>query len=438
MYERVIYWFKRDLRIEDNRAFYETCAKASEIIPIFIFVPSLLDRFRFWGERLGFLIDCLKALDRDINKKGGLFYCFYGEPKDVLSYLIERYKVQAIFSIKSLSYTDEDMERKVITLCKEKGISYHAFNDDFLSDLESIPYRKVFSHFYKEWKKYLSLKLYPAPERINVPRLDEPTLELAIKELRYRENPFWKSDFAKMRLESFDFKSYEGTRNRLDIDGSSKLSPYIRFGVVSLRKIYIKALELAGEDCQFIKELAWREFWYHIKNNFPEFRELEFQERRRGLKWLKDEKLMRAFTEGETGYPIIDASIRQLKLEGWIHNRARMIVASFLTKDLLIDWREGERFFGEHLIDYDDVVNIGNWQWNASVGPDPKPLRIFNPIIQARKFDPDGTFIKKYLPELRALPPQMLHDPLRFTLSYHRPIVNHYERVIAARNMFYK
>jgi Deoxyribodipyrimidine photolyase len=303
-------------------------------------------------------------------------------------------------------------------------------------DVTKIPFKKVYSHFFKEWIKGLRLEAFPKPVRIKTPELPFPTLAQITRELDYEENRYFPIEFGFRRLEEFDFRAYNELRNRLDLDGTSKLSPYIRFGVISLKKIYGKAVEQAGLNCQYVKELAWREFWYHIKHYFPELKNLEFQEKRRGIPWSDDQVIFRAFVEGRTGYPIVDAAIRQLHVEGYMHNRARMIVASFLTKDLFIDWRLGEDFFKEHLIDYDEVVNVGNWQWVASVGADPKPFRMFNPILQSKKFDPEAKYIKKYLPELKELPPHMIHDPLRYKLPYHRPIVNHFERVRRVREYF--
>lgn len=436
MYRRVIYWFKRDLRIEDNRALFHALSKSREIIPVFVFIPSLIEKFNARDSRLGFIIECLRNLAREIASKKGKLYTFYDEPVRIFDYLITKYKPAAIFTARGFSYDGEATEKKVRELCTERGIDFISVKDNFLSDFERIPYRKVFSNFYRLWKENLDLTISPAISYMNVPVLDEPHIDEIISKLSYEVNNYWKPSQCLERLNRFDFGHYGETRDRLDLDGTSKLSPFIRFGTISIRQIYQKALSMAGEDNQFIKELAWREFWYHIKINFPHMNTLEFQEKRRALTWENNDYLIRAFKEAKTGYPVIDASIRQLIEEKWMHNRARMIVASFFTKDLLSDWRIGERFFMEHLLDYDDVVNIGNWQWNASVGPDPRPLRIFNPIIQAKKFDPQARFIKKYIPELRDIPAFMLQDPLRYKIPYHRPVVDHFERLRLVRKVY--
>lgn len=436
MYKRVIYWFKRDLRVDDNRGLAEAIKNSKKLIPIFVFIPSLIDRFKAHDKRLGFIVDCLNYLSIELDKSGGKLFCFYEEPENVFSLLIEKYKPDAVFTTKSFSYNVEPTEKRIESLCKQSGVSFHSVIDNFLVNPFKLPYSKVYTLFYKQWKNQVDLEIVNRPVLINTPKVKESTLRDVVNKLRFEENTYWKATDFSERIKRFDFKSYEFTRNRLDIDGTSKLSPYIRFGVFSLRKLYKSVSESVGEESQFLKELAWREFWYHIKVNFPDLRNLEFQEKRRGIPWENKEDLIYRFFEAKTGYPIIDAAIIQLKREGWMHNRARMIIASFLTKDLLVDWRIGEKFFMEYLIDYDEIVNIGNWQWSASVGPDPKPLRIFNPIIQAKKFDPDGEYIKKYIPELRNLSAHMLHDPLKYELPYYRPIVNHYERTQIAKRKY--
>ncbi len=241
-----------------------------------------------------------------------------------------------------------------------------------------------------------------------------------------------------MRVKEFEFCNYKDTRNFPYIDGSSKMSPYIRFGIISIRQLYNYVVSLGCPDNTYISELAWREFWYHIIHHFPECREIEFQKKRRGLKWENNEEHLEAWKEGRTGYPIVDAGMRQLKEEGWMHGRVRMIVASFLTKDLLIDWRYGDRHFYDYLVDYDENVDIGNWQWSASVGADPKPLRIFNPILQSQRFDPECVYIKKYIPELKCEEIAKIHDPIKHKLNYYEPIVDHYEATQYTKDVYNK
>lgn len=438
IYQRTIYWFKKDLRIDDNDAFYEAYQKSKEIIPIFIFIPDLLKKLKSYDKRLGFILDCIKKLSKDIEKHKGKLFCYYDSPDKIFKYLIKEYKPDAIFTSKSYSWTVENIDKKIKTICNNNKIKFELINNNFLSKIEKIPYKKVYSAFFKKWAENLDLLPRPEPTEINTPNIKEPNIFDIIKNLKFENNNIWKVEFCFNRIKEFDFLNYEKTRNRLDIDGTSKLSPCIRFGIISLRKIFNETIKQAGKNSQFIKELAWREFWYHIKINFPDFNNIEFQEKRRDIKWQNRDEFIDTFINAKTGYPIIDASIIQLKEEGWMHNRARMIVANFLTKDLLTDWRIGEKFFMEHLLDYDEIVNVGNWQWSASVGPDPRPLRIFNPIIQAQKFDPYAKFIKKYIPELKNEDIKKLHNPLIYKLNYYKPIVIHKQMVNIIKNLYRK
>jgi deoxyribodipyrimidine photo-lyase len=240
-------------------------------------------------------------------------------------------------------------------------------------------------------------------------------------------------DFWKERFENHIKKSYKEERNDLSLDGISRLSPYHRHWVFSIRQIYNKA-KYTSES--FVSELAWREFWHHIFYNFPNTKQEEFLEKYRDIKWSNDEYLFQKWCDGETWYPIVDAAMKQLNSTNWMHGRARMVVASFLTKDLHIDWRLWEQYFASKLLDYDEAINLWNWQWSASVWADPKPLRIFNPILQSQKFDSHAKYIKKYIPELQNQNLAAIHDPLEKNLWYIRTIVDHREETRIAREIY--
>ncbi len=418
---RAVVWLKRDLRIRDNRVF-EEASKYREVIPIFIFDEEILEEHKAYDGRLSFLIDAVRNLPLKV-------YSFRGKTEEIFKKIFTILKPDAVITQGACTWDGENRVSKVKTLCKEFGTEFIEVFDGFLSKLESIPERKVFSHFYRKWLEHLDLRVSVNTD-FYVPELNlsETDINTMVRELGLKSSSFTVNSCLD-RINNYNFENYEKTRDFPYLDGTSKLSPCIRFGILSVREIFSRAK--ISET--FIKELAWREFWYHIKLHFPWTKDMEFQEKRRGIDWENRDEFIEAFMEGRTGYPIIDAGIRQLKKEKWMHNRVRMIVASFLTKDLLVDWRIGEKFFKYNLIDYDQVVNIGNWQWVASVGADPKPLRIFNPIIQSQKFDPECEYIKKYLPELSKVPCHMLHDPIKNKLPYHKPIVNHYERVLKAK-----
>lgn len=428
-----IYWFKRDLRVDDNRALFEAFKYSKKIIPIFIFDPFILKKFNSFDHRLYFIYDILKNLSKKIK-----IYCFYDKTENVFKKILKENKVDTVFTAKSFSWSGELRDLKVKKILNSYKVKFVEIFDNYLADFTKIPYTKVYSYFYKKWLLNLDLKIVDLSEinfnqkvlKLNYPFVDK--LNDLVNFERFKTN-YWNFNFLIERLKNFDFKNYEAKRNNLAEDGTSKISPFIRFGVISLRQLY---LETKNKSEAFIKELAWREFFYHIKNYFFQMKNLEFQEKRRNLKWKNNENYLKSFMNVQTGYPLIDAAIIQLKKENWMHNRARMIVGSFLTKNLLIDWRIGEEFFSRYLIDYDEVVNVGNWQWVSSVGPDPKPFRIFNPILQAKKFDPDAFYIKKYLPEFYNEKPYKLFNPLRFKLDYYPPIINIKESYYRAKKFY--
>lgn len=422
---RSIYWFKRDLRIEDNRALTKCFEESREVYPIFIFDKNLLSFLNSFDNRLYFLKLILENLKKKIN-----LTIFYGETKEIFEYLIKKLRPTAIYTCESLTWEGEERNFQIKKLANSYGVKFIEVFENFLVDVRKIPYTKIYSHFFKKWIKLVDESccilrgnlLKKAKLLITNPF----QLPKSLEKLRPSLNFYWTIDFLKNRLRKFDFESYHLKRDYLFEDGTSKLSPYIRFGVISLRALYKKVKE---KSQIFIKELAWREFWYHLKHYFPEMKSLELRKEKRKIIWENNEKYIEAFMNGKTGYPIVDAGIFQLKTENWMHNRARMIAASFLTKDLLVDWRVGERFFSKYLIDYDEVVNVGNWQWIASVGADTRFQRIFNPILQSKKFDPYCIYIKKYIPEVRNISCEKLHNPLFFALKYSPPIVNHYHRI---------
>ncbi|MCS6875603.1 MAG: deoxyribodipyrimidine photo-lyase [Aquificaceae bacterium] len=422
-----VYLFKKDLRREDNRALAYVSKRHREVVPLFVFDTDILQELKAEGKKLGYVVRAVEQLSKSLK-----LYCFYGKTEDALREVFKVYKPTHVYTTLSYSWSGKERNEKVEQVCKLYGVEFVQLFENFLSPVESIPQRKVYTPFYKEWINKVDLSTEPVAD-FKVPDLPLPDINRIKLMLKVEDpEPFYPED-CKRRLETFPFEKYEETRNYPAIDGSSKLSPCIRFGVLSLREIFKKVY---GKSEQFIKELAWREFWYHIAFHNPEVKDLEFQEKRRGIAWENRQEHIDAFLEGRTGYPLVDAGVRQLKQEKWLHNRMRMILASFLTKVLLVDWRIGEEFFKEHLLDYDQVVNIGNWQWSASVGADPKPLRLFNPMLQAQRYDPECEYIKKYLPELSHLPCPMLQDPLRHKLPYHKPVVNYYDRVSLVRSLY--
>jgi len=422
-----IFWFKRDLRTEDNTGLYHAIKESREVLPVYVLDDDILSSYPSDSKRLGFFFDALKKLDGELRELGSYLFVERGRAEEVIPRIVRTYNADAVYCNRAYGFSGISRDLKIEHFSKSSGITFKKFDDTFLVPPEQIEQRKVFTPFYRLWKNKEKGTELPNPEKINSPEIIINSLENMIGNISHSDNKSWPIDFPDQRLWGFNFKEYNERRDFPFIDGTSRLSPYLRFGTVSVRKIYNAAMAATPEEGQFVAELAWREFWYHIMHYFPETKDTEFQEKRRNIKWINNVSWYNSWRDGRTGYPIVDAAMIQLKKEGWMHGRARMIVASFLTKDLLTDWRWGDRHFREHLVDYDETVDIGNWQWSASCGADPKPLRIFNPILQSQKFDPECKYIKTYIPELKNIEPEKIHNPLTYKLPYHEPIVNHYE-----------
>lgn len=438
MNRRTIFWFRRDLRVKDNTGLYYAVRESSEVIPVFIFDENILENLPDRNLRLGFIIEAIKQLKTDLFKLGSDLLVLKGKPSDLIPKIACKNKVNAVYVNKAYSIYGRRRDNHLKEILMDNNIEFREFEDTFLVEPERIPQRKVFTPFYKLWLKTEKSRELLEVRRINSPKIDEHPFDKVIKGLSFARSGKWPINFPEDRLQKFDFSNYQNTRNYPYMDGTSRLSPYIRFGLVSIREIYSRVESEISKAETYISELVWREFWYHIMHYFPETIDQEFQDKRRNIKWINNDAWYESWKNGCTGYPIVDAGMRQLKEDGWIHNRVRMIVASFLTKDLLIDWRMGDRHFFDYLIDYDEAVDIGNWQWTASVGPDPKPLRIFNPILQSERYDPNCIYIKKYIPELKDIAPEKIHDPLKYDLPYHSPIVNHYEMTRLAKDRYKK
>lgn len=433
--KKSIFWFRQDLRTFDNRWFIECIENSESVLPIFILDKNIV--WDFWwlqDKKFWFLREALENLSKEIFKLSWIpLYIFYDFPENIIPFLVEKYNITSLYANTSYSnYGSKKRDIEIENILKQKNISFHLMADFLMVEPQDIPQRKVFTPFFKLWKQVPKDTLLLSPPSFSGIQINEifQTKDFITEQ----KHPYFTLDFWKQRLENHIKDDYGEVRNHLDIDGTSKISPYLRFGIFSVRQIF----KLVENNETFLSEIAWREFWQHINYYFPECKTLEFQENKRHISWEKNEFLFQRFCEWKTGYPIVDASIKQLLQTNRMHGRSRMIVASFLTKDLHIDWREWEKFFKKHLLDYDENINFWNWQWSASVWADPKPLRIFNPILQSQKFDPEAKFIKKYLPELHQEDLKAIHNPLEYELNYLKPIVDHRIEQKVAREMYKK
>lgn len=424
-----IWWIRRDLRLFDNPSLAAAIANGDQIIPLYILDPSILNSTRIGEKRRAFLFAGLSQLYEEINIKGGKLIIRSGNPLEVFWKIKNELPAGDQITI----YCEPDhspyaQERDAII---QKQFPIHFVGDPaiispgLILKKDGNPYT-VFSHFKNAWYSSISLSGYQAiekPAHINallefesesLPSYNKSIIAMPSGEIYALKqiNRF----FSKQELSIYKYKE---NRNILSICGTSMISPYIRFGMLSARHIFSKAQMLMNQTLDentkeniksWMDELVWRDFYMHILHFYPLTSKENF--RHKFIQWHNDLDDFAAWCDGKTGYPIIDAVMRQLVQTGWINNRSRMIVASFLTKNLLIDWRWGEKFFMQHLIDGDPAANIGNWQWSASTGTDAAPyFRIFNPINQSTKFDKAGNYIRTWVTELLNVNDKFIHQP---------------------------
>jgi deoxyribodipyrimidine photo-lyase len=461
-----IWWVRRDLRLTDNQALCAALDCAEQVVPVFVLDPVLLTENRAAEKRVAFLFGGLRALDEALRARGSILVIRRGNPRDELAALLAETGAEAIFAEADAwpyGARRDAAIAEALPLHLTGGLTVHPPNAVLKAD--GTPY-VVFTPYSRKWKALPGLvfgDILPVPERIATPSdvssepiPTEPALSPGVgfppgeTEAQRRLDAFLSSDDPPVYR-------YAGTRDRPDLDETSRLSPYLRFGMISARQAAVLArlsMELApGEEARqgvevWLDELIWREFYQAILYHFPRVLEQGFRPHLRAIPWENDRTAFAAWCEGHTGYPMVDAAMRQLTQTGWMHNRARMIVASFLVKDLLIDWRWGERFFMEHLVDGDPAANNGGWQWSAGTGTDAAPyFRVFNPITQGHKHDPHGDYVRRWVPELGHVPDRFVQEPWKMKLEtqrsssciigrdYPKPIVDHAwarERTLAA------
>ncbi|GAB4541235.1 MAG: deoxyribodipyrimidine photo-lyase [Anaerolineae bacterium] len=461
-----IWWIRRDLRLTDNQALTLALQNADEVIPVFVLDPALLASSYVGSRRLAFLLEGLRCLDVDLRARGSRLILRQGDPAEELGVLRAESNAGLICAEEDVSPYARRRDARVardLPLQLVNGLTVHPAGAILKGD--GTPYM-VFTPFSRAWKASPlpgAGDILPAPHRILTPRglaslpiPDQPGLPPGV--------PFLPGEAeALQRLGRFvDGEAalvfgYAEGRNRLDMAATSGLSPYLRLGMISARQAVVAALAAieAASHAQarkgaetWLNELIWREFYVNILYHFPHVRHGSFRPEYDAIRWDNDGDAFSAWGAGRTGYPVVDAAMRQLAETGWMHNRARMIVASFLVKDLLIDWRWGERWFMQHLVDGDPAANNGGWQWTAGTGTDAAPyFRVFNPVAQGRKFDPEGAFVRRWLPELERVPARYIHEPWKMSPEEQRqagctigedyagPIVDHAwarQRVLSA------
>lgn len=443
-------WLRRDLRLYDHIAFAAALEKPGLIQPVFIFDTDILKDFpNKEDRRITFIAEALVNLHQALHQKGGNLIVLHGSAKKLIPELAKELKAEAVYASEDFESGARKRDETVAKDLNKGGCKFVLRCDHLIHHPENVlkkdgtPYL-VFTPYSKAWRKKLAADSYQEKSVILNDRLAKNKIEAAldiskgaeylVREIGYdyAHHDAWEADDGQKRLKNFlinHLKNYKQARDFPgDIKGTSRLSPYLRFGLVSIRECARLATEQLHHEA-WLNELIWREFYAMVLYHFPETQHLEMQEKYRGLKWSNQADYWQAFIECRTGYPIIDAAMHELHATGWMHNRARMIVASFLTKDLGIDWRKGDAHFAQWLMDYDIASNVGGWQWAASTGTDAVPyFRIFNPVTQSKRFDPKGEYIKRWLPELKHLSTKDIHMPKPGSVpGYPAPIVDHNE-----------
>ena len=398
-----IFWFRRDLRFIDNTGLYYALKETKDVLPVFIFDKNILDKLEDKADaRVEFIQSTLEAMNNDLASKGSGIKTFYSTPLEAYKQLIDEYEIEAVYTNRDYEPYAKDRDKQVESLLKENNIDFFTFKDQVIYEYEEIvsgsgSFYKVFTPYSKSWKeKYKANR----PEIKSSALRFENWAKLKNNKVHSLEDMGFEPTEVKIpssNVEEEVLKHYDKKRDYPAQDATSRLGIHLRFGTISIRQLAEKAISL---NETFLNELIWRDFYAMILANNPKVVDNPFKKEYDQIPWRQDEEGFGKWCKGKTGYPIVDAGMRQLNKTGYMHNRVRMVVASFLTKHLLIDWRWGEAYFAKKLLDFDLASNNGGWQWAAGTGTDAQPyFRVFNPQSQTEKFDPDLKYIKKWVPE---------------------------------------
>ncbi len=459
-------WLRRDLRLHDNASISAALLAQGQVQPVFVFDTEILARFSHpQDRRLSFIARQISALHHTLAEHGGGILVLHGKARDIMPTLCDALHAAALHAARDVEPDGRLRDKSVYDALKGRtgmvGVWDHLLlPPDTVMKPDGQPFR-IFTPYYKAWRKKLT-GAYLAERKVEdagryadhkelarraaqagLRVLDAGNPAAMLEAVRYRliPEPLWGIEKGAVWLESFaarQLRDYSIQRDIMGSAGTSALSPYLRFGLLSVRECARLIWGQEGAE-KWLTELAWRDFYAMILYHFPQVVTQAFQDRFAGVQWHHHPERFACWQEGMTGYPVVDAAMRQLLQDGWMHNRARMIAASFLTKDLLMDWRLGEEHFAQYLMDYDLASNNGGWQWAASTGTDAQPwFRVFNPTLQAKKFDAQGEYVRRYVPELAHLDAPAIHEPWKHGGAPHYPvpIVEHHAARLKALALF--
>lgn len=402
-----IFWFRRDLRLDDNCGLFHALSSDKKVLPIFIFDDNILKKLPKADDRVSFIHQELENINDQLLKINSSLSVFHGKPMDILKDLSEKYTIDSVFTNHDYEPYAIKRDLEIKDYLASKNSNFKTFKDQVIFEQNEIvkqdgtPY-KVYTPYSKKWLETFQLKgnpFYPSEEKLENFIKNEPQQFLSLADIGFTKSAIAVESY---KVSSTIIDNYEETRNFPAKNSTSKLGTHLRFGSVSIRKMVEKASK--SNNSTFLKELIWREFFMQILWHFPHTVKESFKPQYDRILWRNNEQDFAAWCQGKTGYPLVDAGMRELNATGFMHNRVRMLVGSFLCKHLLIDWRWGEAYFAEKLHDYEQASNVGNWQWVAGTGVDASPyFRVFNPTTQILKFDKKLEYIQQWVPEFQEL-----------------------------------
>lgn len=416
-----LFWFRRDLRWTDNHGFYEALMREESVLPIFIYDKHIIDELPEQDNRLIFIHRQLDSLREKFEAAGGTLRTFYATPQEAFEELFDDYHIAAVYTNADYEPYAIQRDSQIAKLCADHGAQFQTYKDQVIFHQDEVmtgqdTFYSVFTPYKKRWLKHFEpeahLRHYRSEDHLDkLWQTDAPFAHTALEAMGHVDADV-DHLFPEKALYETTVSAYDDKRNFPAVPGTSRLGVHLRFGTLSIRRVAENAMQ-ADDYMPYLNELIWREFYMQVLYHNPHVVNHAFREKYDAIEWENNEAHFEAWQQGQTGYPMVDAGMRELNATGYMHNRVRMVVASFLTKHLLIDWRWGEAYFAEKLLDYELSSNNGGWQWAAGSGTDAAPyFRIFNPESQLKKFDPQKQYVKRWVPEFG-------------TDAYPEPIVEH-------------